>query len=174
MTKKIIITNGSGGSGKDTFYNFLNGYKNLRCCKYSSIDYIKYVAKGYLGWTGKKTEKDRRFLSDLKLACSNYNDLPFEKVKFFLDDFLKEDNSDEVAVIDIREPEEIRKIVNYYEQFVDVITVLIIRLGTKPINSNMADANVENYIYNHVITNSSTLENFKKRVQSFADDYILN
>ena len=37
--KKVFITNGSGGNGKDTFAEFLDEY--ISVFKYSSIDLVK-------------------------------------------------------------------------------------------------------------------------------------
>ena len=62
--KQVLIINGSGGVGKDTFVNFLNKYKKVI---HRSIAYpAKEIAK-QIGWDGSsKTEKDRKFLSDIK------------------------------------------------------------------------------------------------------------
>ena len=65
--KEIIIINGSGGVGKDTFIAMCDKYTYTK--NYSSVDEIKCVAR-QLGWNGGKTEKDRKFLSDLKLLTS--------------------------------------------------------------------------------------------------------
>ena len=63
LIKKIFITNGMARCGKDTFAKFLN--ELIPTMKYSSIDKVKDIA--YLcGWDGGKTERDRKFLSDLK------------------------------------------------------------------------------------------------------------
>ena len=57
--KKILIINGSGGSGKGTFVECLSKYARL---EYSSIaDTAKEIAIK-LGWDGSKTDKDRLFL----------------------------------------------------------------------------------------------------------------
>ena len=73
MKKQIVIINGSAGVGKDTFVNLVSKY--VPTMNYSSIARINEIAKE-CGWNGKKTEKDRKFLSDLKILCSKYNDLP--------------------------------------------------------------------------------------------------
>ena len=59
--------------GKDTFAKFLNDI--VPTLKYSSIDKVKDIAK-LCGWDGGKTEKDRKFLSDLKVLLEEYNNLP--------------------------------------------------------------------------------------------------
>ena len=62
-SKQIVIINGTGGCGKDTFVSFVSKYK--RVYNFSSIDKVKEIAK-LIGWDGGKTDKDRKFLSDLK------------------------------------------------------------------------------------------------------------
>ena len=61
--KNIIIINGTGGSGKDTFVEFVSKYSKV--FNFSSVDKVKEVAR-VIGWSGTKSEKDRKFLSDLK------------------------------------------------------------------------------------------------------------
>ena len=56
MDKYIVIINGTGGSGKDTFVSFVSKYNKVY--NFSSIDKVKEIAKE-VGWDGGKTEKDR-------------------------------------------------------------------------------------------------------------------
>ena len=79
MKKHIFIINGSGGVGKDTFCSMVNEISINRSYSYSSVTKIKEIASE-LGWEGKKTEKDRKFLSDLKDLSTKYNDLPFRQI----------------------------------------------------------------------------------------------
>ena len=79
--QRIFIINGSGGVGKDTFVElFTKHYGEEKVWNYSSVDKVKRIAKE-IGWTGTKTEKDRKFLSDLKLLTTEYNDMPMEDLK---------------------------------------------------------------------------------------------
>jgi dephospho-CoA kinase len=165
MEKRIFITNGVGGCGKDTFANFLRNYCSVS--KYSSINKVKSIASA-CGWSGDKTEKDRKFLSDLKLLTSEYSDMPFKDIQEFVEVFKACIKSD-VLLIDIREPEEIERA--KYE--FDAETILIRNNRIKPITSNMADANVENYEYDYIIENNGTLEEFKETVRLFAETNIL-
>ena len=68
MNKNIIVINGTGGSGKDTFVEYVSKYAKVY--NFSSVDKVKEIAK-LIGWTGTKTDKDRKFLSDLKKNNSN-------------------------------------------------------------------------------------------------------
>ena len=164
MKKQIFITNGMARCGKDTFAIFLNGCVNTY--KVSSIDIIKKIAE-FCGWDGGKTEKDRKFLSDLKVLTSEYSDLAFKYVSGCVEEFL-EDEYYSVMVIDIREPEEIKKAVEAF----GAKTVLIKNDNAPKIESNMADAGVFDYEYDIILENNGTLDEFREAVKRFVDDYV--
>ena len=155
--KQVIIINGTGGSGKDTFVEFCQKYGKVK--NFSSIDKVKEIAKS-IGWTGTKTEKDRKFLSDLKRLTTEYNDMAFNSVKDEVEKF--KDSDEEVMFIHIREPEEILRAANAF----NAKTLLIKRVGLENISSNYSDANVENYDYDYVIEND-TLENLDVEASNF-------
>ena len=83
--KQIFIINGSGGVGKDTFVSLVSN--NIATMNFSSVDKVKEIARD-IGWLGEKTEKDRKFLSDLKLLCTDYNDMPFNSMRSKVAEFL--------------------------------------------------------------------------------------
>ena len=162
INKEIVVINGTGGSGKDTFVEFCMKYAKVK--NFSSIDKVKEIAT-LIGWNGKKREKDRKFLSDLKKLTTEYNNMPFNSIKDAIDEFNNSDN--EILFIHIREPEEIKKVVDAF----GAKTLLVKRVGLANIESNYSDANVENYPYDYVIENN-TLErldnsalNFVKKVK---------
>ena len=82
--------------GKDTFATFLNEF--VPTLKYSSIDRVKEIAK-LCGWNGGKTERDRKFLSDLKMLTSAYSDMPLNAITSKVVDLM------EKGIIDISEEE---------------------------------------------------------------------
>lgn len=133
MNKRIFITNGMACSGKDTFANMLNDI--VPTMKISSIDYIKQVAR-HCGWDGEKDEKSRKFLCDLKNLTTEYNDLAFRIITSRVLHFYEVDPRNEVLLIDIREPDEIRK---FCKEFPETKTILITRKSVKNITSNVAD-----------------------------------
>ena len=157
MKKHIIIINGTGGCGKDTFVELVSKYN--RVLNVSSVDKVKKIAT-IAGWTGGKEEVDRKFLSDLKRLTTEYNDMSFRDIEEKVSKFR---NSDlEVMFIHIREPEEIERAKNAF----GAETLLIRRVGLSSITSNYSDANVENYTYDYIIENS-TLENLEKEAMNF-------
>lgn len=164
MNKYIFITNGVGGCGKDTFAQFVDEF--IPTLKHSAIDKVKSIAK-QCGWDGGKTEKDRKFLSDLKLLTTEYSDMPFEDLKKIVSIFLY-NTPYLVLLIDIREPEEIERAKKEF----GAKTILIRNDRIKPITSNMADANVENYDYDFIIDNNGTLEEFRETTRRFVKENI--
>ena len=186
MIKQVFIINGSGGVGKDTFVEFVEmiptfefigknenntvWFKNLEIRNYSSVSKVKEIAK-IIGWNGEKTERDRKFLSDLKLLTTEYNDMPLNDMKKYTRSFMNPGDINRILFLHIREPEEIAKAVNEFKEY-NVKTILVIRDSIKHITSNMADENVYNYNYDIVINNNSTLEELRKKAECFLADVL--
>ena len=157
MEKIIVIINGTGGSGKDTFVEFCSKYTSVM--NFSSIDKVKEVAK-VIGWTGSKTDKDRKFLSDLKKLTTEYNDMAFNSIKDAVTIF--KNNEDNLLFIHIREPEEIERAKSSFA----AKTLLIKRIGLENISTNYSDASVDNYSYDYIIENT-TLEELDENAKKF-------
>lgn len=161
MNKHIFIINGSGGSGKDTFVSL--AAKHYPTMNYSSVDKVKEIAT-QIGWNGSKTERDRKFLSDLKLLTTTYCDMPFKDLQEKVDEFNQDDKL-MYLFLHIREPEEIEKAKKNF----NAKTILVRRNSINKITSNMADANVENYHYDYYINNDSTLSDFERKAVNFIE-----
>ena len=155
--KKIVIINGTGGCGKDTFVDICSKYKKVY--NFSSIDSVKEIAR-IIGWNGTKSDKDRKFLSDLKKLTTDYNDFAFNSIKDAINIFNK--SNDELMFIHIREPEEIKKVVDKFK----VKTLLIKRQNQELIETNSSDANVEDYNYDYIIINT-TLDEYENKAVNF-------
>jgi dephospho-CoA kinase len=160
MTKRIFIVNGMARAGKDTFADIL---KELvpGVGKTSSINAVKEIAK-VAGWDGGKTEKDRKFLSDLKCLLTEYDDIPFKYIIRSVSSFYTNLIQD-VLLIDIREPDEITRAKIAF----NARTILIKNNRVQNITSNMADAGVFNYNYDITINNNGTLEEFRENIKDF-------
>jgi hypothetical protein len=157
---KVVIINGSGGVGKDTFVELCSKYCNV--INISSVHIIKRVARD-LGWNGGKTEKDRKFLSDLKLLADGYNDHSHQYIKESIEKMGRYSNVD-VLFIMLRDIEDIQRFKN---EFPTIITLLIKNKNVGSILSNPADANVENFKYDCIVDNDSTVKDLDKVVCSF-------
>lgn len=172
MNKRIFVINGSGGVGKDTFAEFVSTELNDILKKFhtvinfSSVDKVKEIARE-IGWNGKKSEKDRKFLSDLKILTSEYCDMPFKSMKNKVAEFMNDEESIFLFLY-IREPEEIARAVNEF----GAKTILVVRDAVKHIVSNMADENVFNYNYDFIINNSGTKEELNIKAKKFVQEVI--
>lgn len=164
MDKRIFIINGTGGVGKDTFVSLVSKVSHHPVTNFSSVDKVKKIAK-IIGWDGGKTEKDRKFLSDLKLICTDYNNMPFNSMREKVKEFTESNSV--MLFLHIREPEEIEKARDTF----DAKTVLIKRNTVKQITSNMADGNVFNYQYDIVINNDGDFDSLENKAIEFVKDF---
>lgn len=159
MNKQVIIINGTGGSGKDTFVRFCSEFAKVT--NISSVDKVKEAAKILVGWNGEKNEKARKLLVDLKQLSIKYNDYPTkyiqEQYKIF------EKNDSQYLFIHIREIEEIEKI----KKLLNAKTLLVLNPRVALITSNSSDANVYKYEYDYKIENSGSLEDLKQKAKEF-------
>lgn len=152
MKKVAIVINGAGGVGKDTLCEL--AAKHFKIKNISSITPIKEIAS-ICGWDGTKDNKARKFLSDLKKLCVEYNDYPTLWAKAQYDEFLASD--EEIMFVHIREPEEIKKFVD--ATFGEAKTLLVRggkRMSTEKYG-NASDDGVENYSYDYYYVNENTL-----------------
>lgn len=165
-TKKVYVINGSGGVGKDTFVNFVRKHCEWGVVHISSVTPVKSLAKR-IGWDGGKTEKDRKFLSDLKDLLTNYNDYPMNYLREQCIPFIENRMyiSSVAMFIDIREPQEIEKAVKEF----GAKTILITNANVPQVTSNHADGEVFNYEYNIHIKNDGSLELLDSIALSFCE-----
>lgn len=157
MKKTVIVINGAGGVGKDTLCDL--AAKHFKVRNISTITPIKELA-ALTGWDGRKDDKSRRFLSDLKQLCVNYNDFPTNWAKGIFDEFMHTD--EDILFVHIREPEEIAKFIRATDGFAKA---LLVRGGERMKKShygNRSDDEVENYKYDYYFYNDKTLEEAEK------------
>lgn len=162
---KIICVNGYARSGKDTFCNMAFFNRGL-VYYYSTIDEVKKFAK-ILGWDGKKDEKGRKLLSDLKDCLTEYNDLPnkyvLAQIKRKLSIIIDPDNS--IFLVQMREPKEIKQWCKNY----NAKSLLIRRPAIEKKWGNHADDGVLTNEYDYTIYNDSTIEDLKEKTIDFID-----
>lgn len=159
MNKQVIIINGTGGSGKDTFVKFCSEFAKVT--NISSVDKVKEAAKILVGWNGEKNEKARKLLVDLKQLSIKYNNYPTKYIEEQFKMFKKNDS--EYLFIHIREIEEIKKI----KKLLNAKTLLIVNPRVELITSNSSDANVYKYNYDYKIENSGSLKDLKQKAKEF-------
>lgn len=167
MEKIVVIINGSGGVGKDTICKVVeNHYETMNV---SSIDPIKRIAIEN-GWDGKKSEKSRKFLADLKQLFVDYNDLPQQYLAERYEEFLH--SKKRIMFVHIREPEEIRK---FKRSVSEKCVTLLIRRGEKARKAwnNSSDDDVEKYEYDFYYENCKALGELERDFMTFFEQKIL-
>ena len=164
--KKIYVTNGSAKNGKDSFAEFLGKYVSVY--KYSSIDLVKEMFETVGISKDNKTEKKRKLWSDGKDLLTQYDDIPFKDITSIVTDFKNNRIDSEILLIDIREPEDIARVVKEF----GAETILIRNPNVRKIVSNHADRDVENYEYDYIIENDGTLEQLERVAKLFVCDVI--
>lgn len=174
MKNIVVILNGSGCSGKDTFVNFVreiaasNNSIEIYCL--SSVEAVKDAAK-VLGWDGVKDVKGRKFLADLKDMSTSFYDGPFRYIRNEYEKIINTNPSKtNIIFIMVREPVEIRRIFDTYSP--NSTSVLIRRHDVT--YGNHADDCVEGYPYDYIIENYNSLEDFKVVAKCFWKDFCLD
>lgn len=172
--RQILIINGSGGVGKDTFVKQLATFVNVQ--HDSIVNPVKEIAS-LVGWQGDKTETSRKFLADLKMLVDNYNDYNYasmaSKMKRFLESGIDEKDGIcpvkksslplEIFCIDMREKNQIERAKLEF----GAKTVLVTRASVDQITTNHADAGVYDIHYDYHISNDGDLNDLRESAARF-------
>lgn len=167
----FVIVNGTGGAGKDEFvkqciqYIQDKGYsEKVRVIKKSIIDPVKELARN-MNWQNEKTEKARRFLSDLKDLWDSYNG---DLLNIVLEEAKKNANRrDVLEFMDMRTPREIETVKTIHSPLIR--TVLVDNPSVRLIASNHADAGVFRYDYDYVIKNDGDINALYEKAGEFIE-----
>ncbi len=180
--RKLIITNGTGGSGKDTFCKFAAEYlgESYNTVRYSYVDFARRVLADAGIDTSSKTDMDRELLAGLNHLLEKYDDIPFKDCCQFINDMLfrLDETADydyipkniaDVIFLDVRNPEIIDRFKSAYD---NIITVLVDNGRTT--TATKEDSGVFNYNYDSVISNTRDLDYLKRQAKNFASKFILS
>ena len=171
---KVVIINGSGGSGKDTIVELLRTYffDDYKVYNISTIDETKLIARK-MGWGGEKDEKGRQFLADLKDAWTRYNNganetVLQEVIGCSFDETLY--HKEFIVFVHCREPEAIEWFVAQLKnRDIDTCTAIVKRENIIEF-FNEADKSVDNYNYDITVYNDGSLEDYENIVKRFIKD----
>ena len=166
---QVIVVNGAPRAGKTTFEDICIKKLGIYGTKISTIDVIKDIALE-CGWNGEKTEKSRKFLSDLKKLVADNYDLPFKTIREYvrilnseLERFNMENNATIYCFVDSREPDEIERIIKEFNG----IAIYVDRGDGNKEYGNSSDSNTLNVKYDYIIENSGTIENLEETAEEF-------
>lgn len=165
--KEVLIINGSGGVGKDTFVAMLKHHLGGGVIHESIVNNVKDIAKK-AGWAGGKSEKDRKFLAELKDLIDQYNDANYERIRILVERFKKDEVKGKLLCIDMREKEQIERAKKDFGAKV----VFIERDAVAPIKSNHADAEVANAPRDYTVKNNGTLKDLFDESKKFLARYL--
>ena len=167
MKKVAIVINGAGGVGKDTLCDL--AAKHFKIRNISTITPVKDLAR-QADWDGRKDDRSRKFLADLKQLLVNYNDFPTNWAMAQYRDFLTTD--EQILIVHIREPIEIAKFVRATG---GEAKTLLVRAGERLKRDrygNAADDEVENYFYDYYFDNDRPLDEAEKNITKLFSDAI--
>lgn len=99
------------------------------------------------------------------MLTSEYSDMSHQDVVNEINKYRNGEIEADVFVVDVREPEDIKRLV----EEVGAITVFIKNDNVPAITSNAADANVENFEYDFVIPNNGTMKEFEDEIKLFME-----
>lgn len=185
----VIIINGCGGCGKDTFESMVQDElyhldSFIDQFHVSTIDPIREIDQALATINGEPYSKDknlhRKAMAQLKRVWDENYGGSFKYLQRILNVYDSSHSSDgkrAVVFVHVREPENIEKI--YFSHRLgsltdtndewDVTSVLIYG-RTKPDDfDNSADRSVENFMYETYINNSGSLEELRKRAKAYAE-----
>ena len=176
--KKIICVSGKAFNGKDTFANMAseklkrNGERVLIV---HNADYLKFMAKEYFGWNGKKDENGRSLLQWLgtdKIRTINY-DFWVIAVANIIEVF--EDEFDYFFIPDCRFPNE----VTYLCEKFGSEKVMLVKMHRKDFVSTLtkeqqnhpSEISMDNYPADYTIDVGEGLDKVEREVNKFLSTY---
>ncbi len=166
---KVVIINGVGRSGKDTFVNMCKMI-DPKIQNYSTVDAVKDVARK-MGWHDDKSDAGRKFLSDIKEVWDNYNygatSVIIRRVSNYID-LMKEMSLESSVFVHCREPHKIAEMKQKFEELgYSTITLLVENPNVPDITTNPSDRDVREYDYDVVVDNDGTLDDLRSSARWF-------
>lgn len=176
---KVVIINGAPQSGKDTFATLAQAYCNddesANVLNLSSVEPIKEALEIF-GWDGDKTEDIRDLIAGIKKIWIDAQNGP---TMFMMNNILEWHKTnvgeDNIVFCHIREPEEIKKLVDALTGMdimgIDVTTLLVVRNGQQVDTDRDSDNPdiIVDYDYAHIMYNDGDLVQYDEMVCNFID-----
>lgn len=175
---KVLCISAKAQHGKDTAAGLIKEYlesKGNRVLITHYADLVKFVCTKFFGWDGKKDEKGRTLLQYVGTDVISsqqpayWVDFVIDILKFFSTEW------DYVLIPDCRYPVEVERMKEEFE-------TCILRVErpnfesclTEKQKKHISETSMDNYTFDAVLYNESTLEAFKEKAVWFTDNFLLN
>lgn len=174
---KVCCISAKAQHGKDTAAKLIKEYleaKGKKVLITHYADLVKFVCTNYFNWDGKKDEKGRTLLqyigTDVVTAQkpSYWVDFVISILNFFKNEW------DYVLIPDCRYPIEATKMRDTF----DTVLLRVERPNfdnglTEKQKQHLSEISMDDYYFDKVLYNDGTLDDFKHRVEEFADTFLL-
>lgn len=175
---KVLCISAKAQHGKDTAAGLIKDYleeKGNRVLITHYADLVKFVCTKFFNWDGQKDEKGRTLLQYVGTDVIS-SQQPAYWVDFIID-ILKFFNSewDYVLIPDCRYPVEVERMKEEFETYIlRVERPNFESCLTDKQKKHISETSMDNYTFDAVLYNDSTLEAFKEKTNWFVDNFLLN
>ncbi|EPY2277886.1 hypothetical protein ACXAT3_002637 [Clostridium sporogenes] len=170
--KKIFILSGKARAGKNSTSEIMKKhleYYGDKCLEIAYGDYLKFIAKQYLNWNGKKDRKGRQLLQYLGtekvrkgLNMPNYwVERVIDTIKIVGDEYKY------IFITDARFPNEIELIKQAFPNIVETIRVSrkdFINPLTEEQQKHISEIALDDYKFDYSIESENGLDNLKIKI----------
>lgn len=174
---KVLCISAKAQHGKDTAAEIIKEYlesKGKRVLITHYADLVKFVCTKFFNWDGQKDEKGRTLLQYVGTDIissqqpSYWVDFIISILKFF------ETEWDYVLIPDCRYPVEVTRMRATFETQILRIERPNFESGlTEKQKQHISETSMDNYSFDAVVYNDSTLESFKEKLVEFTNAYLL-
>ena len=175
---KICCISAKAQHGKDTAAKLIKENlekKGQRVLITHYADLLKFICVKFFGWNEVKDEAGRTLLQYIGTDVVGKKNPAYwaEFIVGILNMF--EDNWDYVLIPDCRYPIEVETMKKQFDTIVLRVERPDFDNGLTEAQKNHAsEVDMDNYLFDDIIYNNKGIEEFADKLQSFADDYLLN
>ena len=174
---KVLCISAKAQHGKDTAACIIKDYleaKGNRVLITHYADLVKFVCTKFFDWDGQKDEKGRTLLQYVGTDVISsqqpayWVDFVISILKFF------EDEWDYVLIPDCRYPVEVTRMKEEFEtQLLRVERPNFVSGLTEKQLQHASEVSMDDYSFDSVVCNDSTLDSFRDKLIWFTDTYLL-
>lgn len=175
---KVLCISAKAQHGKDTAASLIKDYlesKGNRVLITHYADLVKFVCTKFFNWDGQKDEKGRTLLQYVGTDVISsqqpayWVDFIVDILKFFYDEW------DYVLIPDCRYPVEVERMKEEFETSILRVERPNFESGlTSKQKAHLSEVSMDDYKFDAIVYNDSTLEAFKEKLVWFIDNYLID